>query len=376
MSRRGNGEGSVFQRKDGRWVGTVTLGYESGRRRRKSIYGKTQREVVEKLAQIRRDVQLGMQPADERTRVGELLQRWLDESARPRVRPRTLEGYRAIVRLHLDPTLGHVPLVKLTPIHVQELLNTKLDDGFSPTRVRAIHAVLRAALNQAERWELIHRNVSRLVTPPGRIHNEIEPLNVDQARALLRATERTPLGALYSVALSVGLRLGEALGLQWDDIDLDERVVAVRRSLQRFDGRLQLVEPKTDRSRRSIHLPEPCLDALRAHRSVQLERRLRASAAWDDRDFVFTTSIGTPLEPRNVLRTLKRDLANAGLPDIRFHDLRHTCASLLVAQNVHPRIVMETLGHTRISTTLDLYSHVSPAMQREAAVQMEALFGC
>ncbi len=169
------------------------------------------------------------------------------------------------------------------------------------------------------------------------------------------------------------LRRGEALGLRWTDVDLDTSTLKVRTSLQRVDGRLQLVEPKTARSRRTIALPQSAIIALRHHRVRQLQERLLAGQRWHDTGMVFTTTIGTPLDPRNVYRHFQRALAEAGLPQKRFHDLRHTCATLLLAQGVHPRGVMDILGHSQIALTMDTYSHVIPALQREAAGRMDAL---
>ena len=194
----------------------------------------------------------------------------------------------------------------------------------------------------------------------------------EQARAFLDAAHGQRLEALYAVALALGLRQGEALALRWVDLDLDAGFVTVRAGLQRVAGRLVLVEPKTPKSRRTIAAPPIVVAALRAHRSRQLQDRLAAGAAWQDLDFVFCTQTGGPLDSRNVTRDFQRSLAKAGLPHMRFHDLRHSCASLLLAQGVHPRVVMETLGHSQIALTLNTYSHVIPVLQREAADRMEA----
>jgi integrase len=233
--------------------------------------------------------------------------------------------------------------------------------------------VLRRALNDALRWGLVARNVATLVTPPRGQRYEVRPLDPVQARRFLDAVRGDRLEALYSVALAVGLRQGEALGLQWDDIDLDSAALHVRHALQRVDGRLQLVEPKTARSRRTVILPATVIDALKAHRSRQVAERLTAGSEWVDHKLVFCSPMGRPLDASNVTHTFQRHLIRAGLPRQRFHDLRHACASFLLAQGVSPRVVMEVLGHSQITLTLNTYTHVLPSLSREAAERMNAL---
>jgi integrase len=249
----------------------------------------------------------------------------------------------------------------------------KLAAGLSPRTVQYHHAILRRALGQAHRWGLVSRNVAKLVDPPRVRRPEIRPLTPEQARTLLEAARGDRLEALYTVALAVGLRQGEALGLRWDDIDLDRGWLTVRNALQRLGPGWQLVEPKTARCRRTIALPSVVAAALQSHRTRQLQERLWAGARWQENDFVFASRIGTPLDGTNVTRRFQQLLRRSGLPRQRFHDLRHACASLLLAQGVHPRVVMETLGHSQVGLTMNTYSHVIPALQREAATQMDAV---
>ena len=368
--RRGNAEGTIFQRKDGRWVAAVS-GAEG--RSRVYRYGKTRGEAAEKLTKALKAVQDGLPIPGERQTVGQYLETWLDESAKPSIRPMTYASYACLIRIHLIPELGHVPLAKLSPQQVQALLNRKLASGLAPRRVAMIRGVLRTALNQALRWGLVARNVATLVTPPRAAHFEVRPLDPAQARAFLDAVRGDRLEALYTVALALGLRQGEALGLRWDDVDVEAGVLHVRHALQRIDSKLQLVEPKSARSRRTIVLPDIVRDALRAHRVRQAEQRLGVGAEWEETGFVFTTALGRPLNDSNVTHMFQRHLARAGLPHQRFHDLRHACASLLLAQGVGPRVVMELLGHSQIALTLNTYSHVLPGLQKQAAVQMDAL---
>jgi integrase len=349
------------------------LGYVGGKRVRKSLYGKTRREVQQKLVVAQRDLQRGITPTDDRLTTGQFLDRWLEDVAKATVRPRTYVSYEQTVRLHLKPTLGRIVLSRLRPQQVQALLNAKLASGLSPRSVGIVHAVLRTALNQGVQWDMVPRNVAALVQPPRVTRAEISPLTPEQARDFLDAVRGDRLEALYSVGLALGLRQGEILGLRWADVDLEGGTIRVTQALQRVNGRLDFVEPKSLSSRRTIPMPATVARALRAHRPWQLEERLAAGARWRESDLVFTTSLGTPLDSRNITRRFQVALERAGLPRLRFHDLRHTAASLMLAQGVPARVVMETLGHSQISLTMNTYSHVVPALQREAADRMEAI---
>jgi integrase len=243
----------------------------------------------------------------------------------------------------------------------------------SPRTVEYCRAVLRRALNQAVRWGYIPRNVATFVDAPRSQRPDPQPLSPEEVRSFLAAVKDDRLLALYSVAIALGLRQGEALGLRWDDIDLRGGALSVRRQLQRIDGSLQLVDLKTARSRRTIRLPEVLVQQLTTHRSRQDEERRLAGTRWHEYGLVFTTTLGTPIDARNLVRWFHEHQERAGLRHIRFHDLRHTCATLLLVQGVHPRVVMEILGHSQISLTMDTYSHVIPTLQEDAAAKMNTL---
>jgi integrase len=338
-------------------------------------YCETRDEAAKELTKLLHKRDLGLPISGDRQTVEQYLIGWLASIHPPIVRPRTFERFEGIVRLHLTPALGHHQLEKLQPAHVQHLLNQKLAAGLSLQSVKHIRTTLSIALNRAVKWDVLARNVASLTELPKIEREPVTPLTPDDARRLLECAAADRLEAVYSVALAIGLRRGEALGLAWDDIDLDARIPTVRvnRSLQRAEGRLQLLPPKTQGSRRSIQLPDIAAKALRKHRARQLEERLAAGPEWHDTGLVFTTRKGTPLEPRNQVRHFKALLKRAGLTESRFHDLRHTAASLLLAQGVHPRVVMEILGHSRISLTMDTYSHVMPSVMNEAAAKMDAI---
>jgi integrase len=364
--KRGQGEGTIYKRKDGRWAAAVNLGYQNGKLKRKHYYGTSRKEVRDKLNAGLSDLQKGIPILTERQTVGQFLDQWLNDCAKPSTRPRTYEGYSIIVRRHITPTLGRISLAKLTPQQVQTFLNERLSSGLSGRTVQHIRTVLRTALNQAVRWGLIVRNAAALTEPP-RIENyEIQPITPEEARKFLDAIKEDRLEALFTVALALGLRRGEALGLRWQDISFEQRTLRVTNSLQRINGKLLLSDLKTKNSRRVLHMPELLIRKLREHRGRQLEDKLLAGSRWHENDLVFPSSIGTPLEPRNLNRHFDQLLSKAGMHHFRLHDLRHYCASLLLAQGVALKVVSEILGHTQISTTADIYTHILPEIKKDA----------
>jgi integrase len=369
--RRGNGEGSITRRKDGRWEARYTACMVSGPKR-KVIYGKTRAEVAEKLAKAISDRSSGLTFDAGSLTVGEFLDRWLKDSVRDTVRQRTYERHEELVRLHIRPILGRLKLKVLTPAHVQGFYRDRLDGGLSPATVQKIHVVLHKALDQAVKWNLIPRNVTEAVNAPRPAPKEMRPLSPDEARKLLETARGDSLEALYVLAVHTGMRQGELLGLKWEDVDLEGGVVRIRRTLTRNKGRLLLGEPKTKKSRRRVRLTETAAQTLREHLERQLEEIERLGDLYQDQGLVFTTQVGTPINPTNLRkRSFASLLERAGLPAIRFHDLRHTCATLLLLRNVHPKFVQELLGHATITITLDTYSHVLPGMGDQTAAAME-----
>lgn len=258
---------------------------------------------------------------------------------------------------------------KVTVDHVANLIaNKKADPHLSDRSTRYVLLVLRNALGKAVRWGIVNRNVATLVDPPRVAHKEVHVLTPSETLKLIEAANGEPVESLIVVAVSTGVRLGEALALQWSDIDVARRQLRVNKSLQRLSGRGQvLAETKSRRGRRTIFLPVRAAEALRKERIRQADIRRAAGKSWNQSDFVFTSSTGQPLDQRNVLRMFRRVLRKAHLPQMRFHDLRHSCASLLLAEGVSPRVVMETLGHSRIAVTMDTYTHVMPTLLRDAA---------
>jgi integrase len=375
MRTRGYGEGTIRHRPDGRWE--ARLRDKDGTRHLHHFYGSSRREVQLKMLNARRDRDRGKVLTGSRLTVGKFLEQWLNEVARQRVRGQTFKRYRELTNVHLIPALGRIPLDKLGPAEVQALLNAQSAGGLAPRTVHHVRAVLHNALNQAFRWSLVLRNVAELVDPPRVQEAERRTLTATEAALFLTAIRGEPLEAAYVLGLSLGLRMGEVLGLRWDDVDLEGGTLTVRGSLQRIDHQLVIGEPKTSRSRRTIPLPSVAMAALLDHRARQQQAKVQPGPPWQR--LVFTTPHGGPLDGSKVVRAFQRRLEIAGLPRIRFHDLRHSCASLLFAQGVPAKAIQEILGHSRIGTTLDVYTHIdradrgAPSVLREAAAAMDRL---
>ena len=368
-ARRGNGEGSIYQRPDGRWSAQISMGFNAqGKRIRRTIYGDTKKDVQDELAKLQGQKVDGMLTMPAKTTVAAFLTCWLEDVARPQIRPATFACYEGIIDNHLTPRVGGVRLDRLTPVHVQSLYSALEADGASSYTRRLCHAVLRLALKQAVKWGLLPRNVCDSVEAPRVKRGEIQPLTPGQVGDLLKAAKGNRLEALYVVAVATGMRMGELFGLQWADVDLTAAAIFVRHALQELNGKLTLGEPKTAKGKRRIELPKLAVDALHEHRKRQLAAGHLASG------YVFTNTKGNPLRRSHFHRQdFKPLLTTAKLPDIRFHDLRHTAATLLLLEGTHPKIVQERLGHSQISVTLDTYSHVLPTMQKSAAAQLDRL---
>ncbi len=371
MRKRGNGEGSISRRKGGGWTAQYMV-YTSAGRKRRTVYGKTRAEVAAKLAKAVSDREDGLVFDDEGLTIEGYLGRWLKGSVRDTVRPSTYERNQSLVRLHLAPALGQLKLKDLTPAHVRWLYREKLDAGLSGGTVHKMHVVLHKALAQAVRDGLIPRNASEAVKVPQVRRKEITPLTTEETKRFIEAARGDRFEALYVLAVTTGMRQGELLALKWDDVDLERQILRVRRTLTRLKGTYTMGEPKTPKSRRSVKLTTIATEALQAHLSRQLEEIDHVGPFYADQGLVFATEAGTPLNPTNLRRrSFSSLLERAKLPEIRFHDLRHTCATLLLSRNVNPKIVSEMLGHSSISITLDTYSHVLPDMQDSAARAIE-----
>lgn len=366
--KRGNNEGSVTHRPDGLWEARITL--DGGKR--KSFYAKTRQEVARKLAAALRDQEAGLPVVDSAQTVEQYLKSWL-EAAKPTIRDRTWVGYELRMRLHVIPTLGATRLTKLTAQQVQLLYAQKLEEGLSTTTVHHIHAVLHRAFDAALRLGLVQRNILDMVEVPRMLHHEMKTLSAEQAQQLLAVARGNRLEALYVMALATGMRQGELLALRWHDVDLDGGSLQVRAAVHYTKDGYVFAEPKTKHSRRRIALSQMCVTALREHRALQQVEREALGSAWTDLDLVFPNTVGTPFGAENLVqREFYPLLKQAGLPRVRFHDLRHTAATLLLERGINAKVVSEMLGHSDVSITLGIYTHVMPHMQQQAADAMDA----
>jgi integrase len=373
MAKNGNGEGSIYPHKrNGKKVGyrgAYTVYAASGPKRR-YVSGKDRDEVRRKLTEAMANRDKGLVFDDENLSVGEYLDRWLSDSVRGTVRESTFSRDKYLVTKHIKPVLGRLRLKNLNALHLQGLYRERMDSGLSASTVQKAHHVLHKALAQAVRWDLIPRNPADSVKAPTPAPKEMNPLSAREARKLLEAARGDRLEALYVVAVHTGMRRGELLGLRWKDVDLENATVRVRRTLTRVDDgkRLALGEPKTKTSRRTVGLTPRAVESLRSHRARQAQEILRAGTLYRNQDLVFAGEGGGFINPSNLRqRSFAPLLERAGLAKITFHDIRHTCASLLFQQNVHPKFVQELLGHASVAITLDTYSHMLPGMGGEVA---------
>lgn len=373
MAKRANGEGSIYHRKsDGRWVGSITLPDGS----RKVFYGKKQSEVVEKINEALHDQRRGMLATGPNVTVQEYMEQWLEDIHKPVVKLSTYKNYQDLLRSYITPGLGRVKLQSLTPQQVQAFYSKKLKDGLAPKTINNIHGVLHKALDNAVKWTIVPRNVCDAVTPPRVARKEKTVLSPEQARNLLKQIKNHRMEALFTLAIVTGMREGELLALRWQDIDFAGCSLQVKRTVRYMKGYGHVEsEPKTVKSRRKIMLPLFAVEVLSLHKARQEELRRESAEAWIDRDLIFATAEGNYLALTTLRRAFNSVLKQAGLPHMRFHDLRHSAATILLSRGTHPKVVQEILGHSQISMTLDVYSHVLPSMQDDVSKGWDDDFG-
>lgn len=377
--KRTNGEGTVYQRKDGTWCGQLVITWEGDKPKRVTYYGKTKKEVLDKLTRAMAELQQGTFVEPTRLTFGEWLQVWLEEYKKPAVRPSTWASYEQTIRNHLEPALGHVPLQQLRPELLQRLYNQKLAEGLSNRTVHLIHTVAHAALKQAVKNGLVGRNVAEATSPPGVGKGEIRVLSLEEQHRFLEVAKENRLYPAFLLALASGLRLGELLGLRWQDVDWQRGGISINQALQRVRGRkgqktyLAFLPPKTKAGRRFIPLPEEALKALKRWKATQAEEKLAAGPLWEEHGLVFTTEHGRPIDPRNFTRKFYNLVKKAGTEHFNFHALRHTFATRLLELGEHPKVVQELLGDSQITVVLDTYSHVLPHIKEQAAARLNEI---
>lgn len=360
--RRSRGEGSIFYyEKKGLWVAEITI---NGKTHRK--YEKSQKEARAWLLEMRKQVAGGMIVDDRKLTVSQFIDRWFEDVAKPGLRPSTILAHDSIIRNHIKPEIGDNRLSELTPLQLQTLCSQKLKSGLSNRTVKYIRTIIHQALDKALEWGLVVRNVADAVKTPAPEKKPVVPLTKEQVWKLLDILQEDRLFPLYVVFLGCGLRRGEALALTWDCIDFDEGTLHVKKTIQLLTGQgLVVGEPKSESSRRAVAMPDFVLETLSTHYESRNP----------EAEFVFVTSNGTPFIPRNIVRHFKATLKKAGLPQsIRINDLRHFFVSWLLSKNTPPKDVQAIVGHAQFSTTVDIYGHMMPEANKDAAKRMNGLF--
>ncbi len=377
-------QGHITKRGANSYTVIINLGRDplTGKRRQlwRSIKG-TKKDAEALRIELLHQRDSGMDAPPGKLTVAQYLERWLRDYAEPSTAPKTYRTCSDTVRRHLIPALGSLPLTKLRPQHIQGfyarlLREGRLDGrgGLSPRSVQRQHQVLHVALRHAVQWQLLSLNPADAVQLPRAQHQEIRPLGLDEIQQLLAAADDTPYGTLVHLALMTGLRLGELTGLRWRDTNLEAGAIHVQQVCQWLPRQgFTFPSPKTPKSRRAVALSPDTIDRLRQHRQRQLETRVALGPDYAGYDLVLATSLGTPIDPSNLRRAWKAILKTAGIGHLRFHDLRHAHASLMLQQGTHPKIVSERLGHSGVGITLNLYSHVVPGLQEQAAAGLDRL---
>ena len=366
--KRGNSEGSIYKRSNGTWSVQATL---QGHRLSRTF--KTQRECQEWLKKTRGQIDDGMTLASTKIGLGDFLSGWLTSTKTSKGRS-TWQHYEQLIRTYIFPHLGEIKVRDLRPEHIQSFYNRLFDEHVGIYTIRKIHTTLHSALQQAVKTGMIGRNSASFVHPPKEPTNEMAILNESQVSQLLIAAQGSRLEALIHLAVISGMRQMELLGLKWNDLDWIKQTLKIERQLLKPDGEgVKFSSPKTRYGKRSISLGAKTIETLRKYYEKQQAEQCKAGEAWKEYGLIFTTQNGTPIHPRNLLRDYKKLLHTAGLPPIRFHDLRHTSASILLNQGVPVITVSRRLGHAKASITLDIYGHLIPTMQTEVAEMIDDL---
>ena len=371
--RRGHGEGAIYWRESRkRWIAELPL--ETGKS--KYFSGKTYAEAQRKLNQAQLEHRQGKLASGPKQSVKDFLNYWFEEVHGGSLKVSTRALYRRHLRNHIIPELGQIQLQKLKTDQVQAFLNTMVKDGLKATTIQVIFTILNTALKDAVRWQRLTVNVCNAVTLPRVIPSEIRSLNKEEARRLLEVAKEDYLHCLLTLALATGMRLGELLALRWDEIDLENKTLQVRHTVDYIQGYGKVEsEPKTTSGRRSITLPQFAIKELERHRTYQAEARREVGNLWREQGLVITSMTGNHLSRSRVQQTFKQLLKKAGLPDMHFHWLRHSAATILLSMGISPKVVQELLGHSDIRITLRIYGHVLPGMHKEAMDKMDDVFG-
>jgi integrase len=370
--------GQITKRSKNSWEIRIFLGRDTNGKRKylnQTIKG-TKKDAEKQLTKKLSELDNGTLNTSSKQTLNEYLNIWLETIAKPRLHQRTFGDYRDLLRLHVRDSLGKIKLCDLKAIHIQKLYGElQTEKKLAARRVRYVHSVLSSALKKAVELDILPRNVAKLVQLPKQVKKEMDILTEEECEMFLNALKGERLETMFSFALATGLRPEEFLALQWKDIDFEKQTATIRRAVIRLPKcKWYFSEPKTKSSNRTLPLPVTLVKELRAHKRKQNEERLKLGSAWQNHNLVFPSEVGTPSTHSNITQVFKRVLKRAELrTSLRLYDLRHSHATLLLKAGVHAKVVSERLGHSTIALTLDVYSHVLPSMQAEAAAHLETM---
>ncbi len=367
---RSHGEGTISQRKDGRWQAQISLG--GGKRR--TYYGKTKAEVREKLRVAVNEQKQGKLALSSNQTVKQFLEDWLENFHKSGIGYNSYDIYQSIIKNHVIPAFGYTKLEKLTSRQIDMFYSEKLRNGYAAETVRAMHRMLHKAFGDAVRWKVVSHNVFDDVKAPKAEESEKQILTEQQAKKLLEVARGHKLEAMLTLAVATGMRQGELLGLKWDDIDFEKRIISIRRTAYRVTGKGIVVDdPKTAVSKAKIMIPQFVVDALVLHKARQEDIKLGSGDKWHENGLVFCNHFGKFWAAQHVGKLFKDLLREAKLPDMRFHDLRHSAATILLGMGIHPKLVQSLLRHSNIAQTMK-YSHIIPSMQQDMMNDLDKHF--
>jgi integrase len=356
-----------FRKRNDKWAFTIDVG-KPGARKQKSKSGfKTKKEAQKACAELIIQIENGQYQELSEQKLEDFLKEWHNNYSKQVLGEKTHETQGFLLDKHIIPTLGRIKMKDLKFQHVRDFYNGMLAEDYSPRTVKRIHDVLRAALNKAMEWEMLHKNVASLVKPP-RIPDSVKPTwSIKEANQFLQTVKEERFSLIYFIAVYTGMRLGEILGLRWRDIDFEGEKFYLKQGVTVANGKLKIGELKTRKSKRPISIPEFVFDELKKHRVRQLKEKMKLGEAYNDMDLVNCSFEGKPLWPANVRKHYYKWIEIAEVPKITLHDLRHTHATIMLQIGEHPKIVAERLGHSRVNVLLDTYSHVLPDIQKSSS---------
>jgi integrase len=382
-NRKGLGEGTVRKRKDGRWEARYTVGYspKTGKQIQRSIYGQTRNDAAAKLTEVKYAINSGTYIEPAKIKAGDWINNWLENYAKIKLKASTFENYSSLARIHIVPIIAEIALSKLKTRDLQRFYNEMTSRGkivksgvdvpLSVSTIKHIHYIIHGALDQAVKENLIRNNPDDACVLPSDKAHKINILPMDILPSLLDEARKGRHYTMLYLDLSTGLRRGELLGLRWDDIDFDARTITLERQLVRTQRQLIFTTLKTEHSNRCIQIPESAAEVLLEHKAVQEEERKRADIYWVENNLIFCNELGGPLDPSGVYHYFKRLTKRLGLDDIRFHDIRHTFATIALQNGVDIKTIQETLGHYNPAFTLHVYGHVTRQMQVSGAKKVD-----